>query len=299
MVSRAESWALEATIWSCVYLQPTTCHSTLLVDPQYAVRFHHEKVYHRKQWTLDLDPTRTGKTAPGTYRRSMAAAIDPLWPSSFDREAPNGTRMCWIRYHFHTKLHSNTGKMGDRVVLEKSFEVWVLNSLDPSPMPSPSLQFLHQKITTKKSGLIISLSIPSEGRVEIGQVLPITLQVPPFEKSKYHGQAPILTECVLKLREEAVGRTKAAWGYTFRKPKDLYTLPLQTDDWPRDGYSGLERVISMSLPGYPAMSTSAKTKWLEVTYILEISLKIRAEGQKERDAEVVKAQCKNISTSQE
>ncbi|GJJ70528.1 hypothetical protein EMPS_02877 [Entomortierella parvispora] len=180
--------------------------------------------------------------------------------------------------------------MGDRVALEKTFEVWILNSLEPSPMPSPSSKLLYQKMITKKSGLTVSLSIPAEGRVEIGQVLPVTLRVPPFEKSKFRGLAPLLTECVFKLREEAVGKTKVALGRTTRIPKDIYTLALLTDDWPKDGYSGLERVISISLPGYPTMSTSSQTQWLDVAYVLEVSMKIRAEGQKEKEAEALKAQ---------
>jgi len=57
----------------------------------------------------------------------------------------------------------------------------------------------------------------------------------------------------------------------------------------------LERVVNLSLPGYPAMSASAKTELVKLSYFLEVSLKIRAEGQKEKDDEVLRAQCKSAT----
>lgn len=239
-----------------------------------------------------MDTKKTGKVDLGTYRRSVTATIDPLWPSSFQSDKDKLSES-WFRYFFDVKLITSTPTQLEKVTLQRPFDIWVLNSLDPSPAPPPSPTVLYQKLETKISGLVISFSIPSEGRVEIGQVLPVTLHVPPFEKSKFQGQAPILTECVFKLREEAVGNTKAYLKKPTIMSRYLFTLAMQTDAWPKDGQNGLERVVNLSLPGYPAMSTSAKTDLVELSYFLEVSLKIRAEGQKEKDAEVIIAQCKS------
>lgn len=188
--------------------------------------------------------------------------------------------------------------MGRRVIVEKTFDVWILNSPDASPMSSLSAKPLSQKMKTKKSSLEVSFSIPAGGKVEVGQVLPVTLRVPPFESSKFQGQAPVLSECVFKLREDILGKTKNCSGFNTKIRTDLCTLPLQTQNWTidertTDGPSGLERVINMSLPSYPTMSPSATTFWLDVSYVLEISLKIRAQDQKEKDAETILVECKN------
>jgi len=201
--------------------------------------------------------------------------------------------LCWIRYFFDVKFHTPPGKMGQRVIIEKSFDVWILNSLDPSPMPSLSSKPLSRNMKTKKSGFVISFSIPSDGKVEVGQVLPVTIQVPPFENSKFRGQAPILTECVFKVREDILGKIKAWAGFNTKIHKYLCTLPLQTHDWQNEERSGLERVINMTLPSYPEMTPSAKTQWLDVSYVLELSLKIIAQDQKEKDAETLSVECKN------
>lgn len=242
---------------------------------------------------MDLDPTKSGKISSGHYRKPVNATIDPLWPSSFKYDV-GGDKLGWIRYRFEAKFMSAVGKMGSHAILEKSFDFWVLNSLDPSPAPPLSTKLLYQKMVTKKSGLNMSISIPSEGRVEIGQVVPVTLEVPPFEKSKYSGQAAILTDCVFKLRQLVVGRTNVVAGWDFKTHKDLLTVALKTDEWPKDGKNGLNRVIHLSLPSYPEMGSTAKTPWMDVAYVLELSIKIRAEGQKEKDAEVLKAQCKKL-----
>ncbi|KAG0045637.1 hypothetical protein BGZ83_009123 [Gryganskiella cystojenkinii] len=281
-----------------------------------------KKVYLKKRWNKSLG--QDGKVSSGLYREPVTATIDPLWPSSY-HYFPGGHKTAWVRYTFDIRFLKRT-VTGPTPVLEQTFEAWVLNSIAtdsmppsttppvPTPMPTPpekrgfwsllksstnassnSTSPFYQQVMTKKTGLGVSLSIPAAEGIEIGQVVPVTITVHPFnQSSKFYGQLPILTELVFKLKEDIHGRNETEPHKEFDRHQDLFTIGLPTEDWIKKtemAEAGIfEKVTHLSLPMHPQMTASAKTPWFDVEYILSLSVKVRAEGQNEREAETLQIQ---------
>ncbi|KAG0046923.1 hypothetical protein BGZ83_007914 [Gryganskiella cystojenkinii] len=292
------------------------------VQGQQHIHLVSEKVYLKKRWNKSLG--QDGKVSSGQYREPVTATIDPLFPSSY-HYFPGGHKVAWVRYTFDIRFLKQT-KMGPTPVLEQTFEAWVLNSIAtdsmpssatpsvPMPLPTPpekrglwsrltsstndsscSTSPFYQQAMTKKTGLGVSVSIPATEGFEIGQVVPVTITVHPFDQSsKFYGQLPILTELVFKLKEDIHGRNETQQYAKFDLHQDLFKIALQTEDWIKKtemAEAGIfQKVINLSLPMHPQMTASAKTPWFDVEYTLSLSVKVRAEGQKEREAEALKIQ---------
>ncbi|KAF9348632.1 hypothetical protein BGX26_012978 [Mortierella sp. AD094] len=234
-----------------------------------------EHSFQKKRWIVDLNKPKNGRVAAGKYAKAVSATVDPLWPSSTQTVDHFLQGRGWMRYELIAKFNKND--MATTTILCCSQEVWVLNSvLPPNENPSTLTQPITVQAVWKKSTLPVSLTLPSDA-LSMAQVVPITVKMSPFSKgSKYYGRKIVVLGAYFALKEKVNGRVKA-FPDTFTNTRNAITLPIR-DGWPETA-GPWERIVSLTMPTWSDVSTSLKSKYMDIIHSLVLVMKIKAEGE--------------------
>ncbi|KAI8602343.1 hypothetical protein EDD21DRAFT_372115 [Dissophora ornata] len=242
---------------------------TLYYAPEeITLKLEGEQVFYSKQWDFDVQFSKPGWIAKGTYSRQVSMLLDPTFPSSTYHF--NG----WMKYEFEARLKESKGFGIARTDIVVNQEVWVLNS------SIPAMELVQIPVVTEacwKRSLPFLVTIPSK-TLCFGQVVPVTIQVKPcITSSELEGQEIIVTNVSFALQETRTGRalyTKDVHQLTER----FINLSVNTG-WPQS-IEGWERTIFVSLPSSPALSASMVTRFLDITHSLVVTMEFRSSRMK-------------------
>ncbi|KAG0207250.1 hypothetical protein BGX28_001469 [Mortierella sp. GBA30] len=250
-----------------------------------------EQTFKMRRWTMDLNSSPDEHILSGKYVKQLTAPIDPVWPSSAAPPA-HFKGIGWISYIFEAKF--STTRLGVPVVAAKQLqEIWVLTST--SIPPASSLAFAESRLMTvdgmqqplivreswMKSILPVILTLPADA-LHMGQILPVTVRMGPFgKKSKHAGQTVVVIAAYFSLCENIVGRANGMTE-TFETSCNVLNLPIK-DGWPKNNLRW-ERTVNLTLPEAPEVTATAKTKYMDISYALVLTMKIKAEGEKDYKA---------------
>ncbi|KAI1311323.1 hypothetical protein EDD11_003468 [Mortierella claussenii] len=217
-----------------------------------------EQVFYSKQWDLDMEYSKPGWIAKGSYSRVVSVALDPSYPSSTYHF--NG----WMKYEFEARLKDAKGFGFTRADIVVTKDIWILNSC------IPFMGLVEQPVVTAiawKDILQFSVTIPGE-TLQLDQLLPVTIRVQPLAHGTvFEGRDLLVNSVNFYLQESRTIRalyTKNVLQMTERP----VSLTVNTG-WPQNlTNEGWERTVFLSIPSSPVLSCSMLTRFLDITHTL-------------------------------
>ncbi|KAF9300143.1 hypothetical protein BGZ74_008243 [Mortierella antarctica] len=244
-----------------------------------------EQVLQKHKWTLPVTHIE-GKPniiRKGVYTSHIRLALDPALPSSC---LPTKHVKAGIQYSFHARV-SRTDPSSRRMVatVTANQNIWVLNNHSSSSvLPLQATEFAF------KSSLPVHVSAPAQA--VLGQSLPVTLAVGAFAQGSEHtAQPPVVLSAQFKLLETR--QAQPTGNANLHHVQEVVNVPLPTDSAsspssPRGGEGGWSRTVHVTVPSSPELTPSFKCALVSVEYSAAVVVKVKAENQKDRQAEEVK-----------
>ncbi|KAF9204944.1 hypothetical protein BGZ59_000773 [Podila verticillata] len=241
----------------------------------------YEEVLQKKRWELPL-PRLEGQPRvipKGKYTQRIRVVLDPLLPSS------SRHRRDWVEYQFVAQLTKiDPFSRSSSYTVQQTQQIWVLNSASFAAQ-------LYQPLTVSaqgfKSSLPVSLSLPSY-ILTLGQTLPLTINVEPFVAGSKHAHKELVVmSAAFKLVETRQVKVKDS-GNVSPIVEEIVSVPL-VHTWPvlADRWS---RTVNVVLPSSPELTPSTDAKVLRISHVLSVKLKVKAQGDRDRNAEEIKLQ---------
>lgn len=269
----------------------------------------YDDVFQKRHWELPLPRTDSQpRVIPkGVYTQKVRVVLDSTLPSSsHDSTRQSSTKSSHphhhrgsIAYYFHAQLSKVDDNTKRTLATAEAIQpIWVLitPNLDPAALPPATVT--DQGFS---STLPITLSIPSSV-VTLGQVLPLTIEVGAFAaESMYAHKTPVVISASFKLVETRKAklieqRQVEKVRLNASRTAEIVSVPL-VSAWPQVAEESWSRTVNVTLPTSPELTPTTETKVLEVSHMMVVSVKVRAEGEKDRSAEEVKLQCKWVYSS--
>lgn len=243
----------------------------------------YEEVLQKKRWELPL-PRLEGQPRvipKGKYTQKVRVVLDPLLPSS------SCHRRDWVEYQFVAQLTKiDPFSRSSSYTVQQTQQIWVLNAASFAAQ-------LYQPLTVSaqgfKSSLPVSLSLPSY-ILTLGQTLPLTINVEPFVMGSKHAHKElVIMSAAFKLVETRQVKVKDS-GNVSPIVEEIVSVPL-VHTWPvlADRWS---RTVNVVLPSSPELTPSTEAKVLRISHVLLVKLKVKAQGDKDRNSEEIKLQSK-------
>ncbi|KAG0293845.1 hypothetical protein BGZ96_002229 [Linnemannia gamsii] len=231
----------------------------------------------RKRWTMDdLVHPSPGTVAAGKYTKTVTATIDPLWPSSGSTASSiDGTG--WVHYTFEAKFVKMTMGAFSPILATLPFQVWVVNSILPSDFSLTVPRPLTVQAPGKKPDLPISLTIPNQ-TFQFNEQMPLTVRVESFRKGcKKFGQNIVVLSAGFTVREKVNGWTRTGAGVDSEFFTDVSQIAIR-DGWPQNTLGGWTRTVSVTLPTWPEINASMKSKAMDISHSVLFIMKYKAEN---------------------
>ncbi|KAG0080506.1 hypothetical protein BGZ93_002933 [Podila epicladia] len=247
-----------------------------------------EQVLQKNKWILPVIHTE-GKPniiRKGVYTNHIRLPLDPALPSSC---LPTKHVKASIQYSFHAQV-SHTDPHSRRTVatVAANQNIWVLNNhssqTETDVLPLQATEFAF------KSSLPVYVSAPTQAI--LGQSLPVTLAVGAFAQGSEHAaQPPIVLSAQFKLLETR--HAQPTGNASLRHVQEVVNMQLLTDSAPsppspRGGEGGWSRTIHVAVPSSPELTPSFECALVSVEYSAAVLVRVRAENQKDHQAEEVK-----------
>ncbi|KAG0338323.1 hypothetical protein BG000_004233 [Podila horticola] len=237
----------------------------------------YEEVLQKKRWELPL-PRLEGQPRvipKGVYTNKVRVVLNPLLPSS------SRHRHDWVEYQFCAQLTKvDRFSRSSSYTVQKIQQIWVLNS---ATFAVPLYQPLTVSGQGFKSSLPVSLSLPSHIAI-LGQTLPLTINA---VVSKHAGKELVVVSAAFKLVETRQIKVKDS-GDVSPIVEDIVSVPL-VHTWPVSA-ERWSRTVNVVLPSSPELTPSTESKVLQISHVLSVKLKVKAQGEKDRNAEEIKLQ---------
>jgi hypothetical protein len=242
----------------------------------------------RKRWTMnDLVRPSPGTVAAGKYIKRVTTTIDPLWPSS-GTTAANFNGMGRVQYTFEAQFVKLSMGAQSPILATLPFEVWVVNSILPSDYSL--LQNVPKPLTVqapgKKPDLPISLTIPNQ-TLQFHEQVPLTVHVESFRKGcKRFGQNIIVLSAGFSVREKVNGWIRSGAGVDVEFFTDASQIVIR-EGWPQNTLGGWTRTVSITLPTWPEINASMKSKVMDISHSILFIMKYKAEKDTDKKAQDV------------
>ncbi|KAG0325945.1 hypothetical protein BG004_003067, partial [Podila humilis] len=235
----------------------------------------------KKRWQFPLERLEgQPRIIPkGSYTNKIRVVLDPLLPSSANH------RRNWVEYQFHAQLTKfDPFSRTNSPTVEATQKIWVLNAASFAPHLYNTLSLSGNAF---KKSLDVSVSLPSHV-VELGQSLPLTVKVEPFTSgSKHAGKELVVVSGSFKLVETRIVKIKDS-GPVSPIVEDVVNIPL-VSPWPISA-NGWSRMININLPSSPELTPTTESNVQKTTHVLHLKLKVKPQGEKDRNAEEIKLQ---------
>lgn len=264
----------------------------------------YDDVFQKRHWQLSLPRSgNQSRVVPkGVYTQKVRVVLDSTLPSS----SHDPTRQTSIKsahphhhrgsiaYYFHAQLSKVDDNTKRTLATAEAIQpIWVLvaPTLDPAALPPAT-------VTEQGFGsaLPATLSVPSSV-VALGQALPLTIEAGPFAAgSMYAHKTPVVVSASFKLVETRKAkliekRQVEKVQLDASRAAEIVSIPL-VSAWPKMAEQSWSRTVNVTLPTSPELTPTTETKVLEVSHVVVVSVRVRAEGEKDRGAEEIRLQCK-------
>ncbi|KAF9949247.1 hypothetical protein BGZ72_008946 [Mortierella alpina] len=240
-----------------------------------------EQFFAKRRWDISVDRPTPGTVAKGSYSISVAATIDPQFPSS------SWHKRAFVKHRFQIQLMANSSVHGQSRSILHSLEqdVWILNSSVPladtiQEKPTRSLT----EDCWKDNSLPVSLQLPS-GSLMAGQIVPVTVSMSSFLKgSRFEKEEPMSVKSVkFAIVEMRRIRDRNNANKTPNAVHEALAVHLK-DGWPKV-HEPWERTVHVTLPQPPTLSMSLKSKYLDVEHELVMTMRFKPTGVFKRSEE--------------